>query len=124
MTTTPNVNAPPDECWEWTGRLNASGYGVVTSVFVHRTLYELFSGPIPEGLQIDHLCRNKRCANPTHLEAVTRSENVRRSPRIGPAMCKRGHSEWRTRSDGSRQCIPCAKSRDQARIRSRAKAAA
>jgi len=68
--------------------------------FVHREIYELFVGPIPDGLDIDHLCGNKGCINPEHLEPVTRSENVRRAiKRIGQwggkqpfnRDCPRGH---------------------------------
>ena len=71
-----------DECWEWRGSRDTSGYGAVTldgkRSKVHRVSYELAYGLIPEGLQIDHLCRVRACCNPAHLEAVTASENVRR----------------------------------------------
>lgn len=72
-----------DDCWEWTGSKNASGYGnfrvprgVVTTA--HRAVYEWLVGPIPEGLQLDHLCFNRICVNPGHMEPVTLRENVRR----------------------------------------------
>ena len=71
-------------CWEWTGTLAGDGYGRVpsgkrgVSIPAHRLAYEYANGPIPEGLQIDHLCRIKRCINPDHLEAVTPSINVLR----------------------------------------------
>lgn len=73
----------PDGCWEWTRGCATSGYGVVTlpgggSRHAHRVVYELMVGPIPEGMEPDHLCKNKPCVNPAHLEPVTRSENVRR----------------------------------------------
>jgi hypothetical protein len=71
-----------ESCWNWRGGLNSSGYGSIgvggRVVLVHRWAYEHFVGPIPPGLQIDHLCRNRRCANPAHLEPVTASENCRR----------------------------------------------
>jgi hypothetical protein len=69
-------------CWLWTGSLNNKGYaqlGVAGRVrSAHRVAYELFKGAIPDGLQIDHLCRVRQCVNPDHLEAVTQSVNIRR----------------------------------------------
>lgn len=68
-------------CWNWNARFFPSGYGRVSrghGRYAHRLSYRLFVGPIPSGLTIDHLCFNKRCVNPAHLEAVTLSENVRR----------------------------------------------
>ncbi len=77
-----------DECWPWLGNLTQNGYGRRstdgTQWYAHRRAYELVKGPIPPGLTVDHLCRNKPCCNPAHLEAVTAVENVQRSagPRI------------------------------------------
>src|SRR5690606_13797613 len=66
------------DCWEWTGALNSRGYGCVgidsKRYLTHRVAYEALVGPIPEGLTIDHLCRNKVCCNPAHLEPVTARE--------------------------------------------------
>ena len=71
-----------DGCWHWRGAVTSSGYGCVAYEgrlwSTHRLAYELLSGPIPDGLQIDHLCRNKLCCNPQHLEPVTAQENRRR----------------------------------------------
>jgi HNH endonuclease len=67
-----------DKCWPWGGTIQSKGYGLVGGRLVHRVVYELVRGPIPAGLTIDHLCRNRRCANPSHLEAVTMQENYRR----------------------------------------------
>ena|SRR5579885_311897 len=70
-----------DGCWLWTGALS-EGYGrqrVRDFVYLaHRLVYELLVEPIPEGFDIDHLCRVRRCVNPAHLEPVTRAENLRR----------------------------------------------
>ena len=75
-----------DGCWTWTGHHNRKGYGAFgiklnekwTSEPIHRIAYELWVGPIPKGRQIDHLCRNRGCCRPDHLEVVTAAENSRR----------------------------------------------
>lgn len=71
-----------DECWEWLGSKDTTGYGRVSRDGVtrpaHRVAYEYLVGPIPGGLYIDHLCLNKGCVNPTHMEPVTHAENIRR----------------------------------------------
>lgn len=75
-------------CWNFTGICTKQGYGHVSTNRrgkvitrkAHRLMYEQCVGPIPEGLTIDHLCRNPRCINPAHLEPVTATENTRRSP--------------------------------------------
>ena len=67
------------ECWIWTGSTINSGYGQVwngkTMQTVHRFAYELYKGPIPEGMHVDHKCHNKICCNPSHLNAVTPAQN-------------------------------------------------
>lgn len=72
-----------DGCWVWTGSLNSGGYGRHSLpgrrvVPAHRFAYERAHGPIPDGLHIDHLCRNRACVNPAHMEVVTNTENTRR----------------------------------------------
>ena len=68
-------------CWEWNGKLN-NGYGRIRfkqkSTAAHRVSYEIYKGQIPDNYCIDHLCRNKKCVNPEHLEAVTQLENTLR----------------------------------------------
>ena len=74
----------PDECWPWLAGRSKRGYGVVGSggrghvIYAHRAAYELAHGSIDPELTVDHLCRNKTCQNPGHLELVTRAENTRR----------------------------------------------
>ncbi len=88
---------PTGFCWEWVGSLNPGGYGNIKiggkTISAHRWVYETLVGPIPEGLDLDHLCRVRHCVNPDHLEPVTRAENLRRGVQ-GFAMrrqCTNGH---------------------------------
>ncbi|MCW2545384.1 MAG: hypothetical protein JWM40_2936 [Frankiales bacterium] len=74
-------------CWTWTASTNGRGYGQMGRggrgegiVLAHRVSYELHHGPIPEGLQIDHLCRNRLCVRPDHLQAVDARTNLLRAP--------------------------------------------
>lgn len=87
-------------CWEWQGHCNASGYGGIhrngRCRLAHRFVYELLIGPIPTGLSLDHLCRNRACVNPAHLEPATARVNILRG--IGPTAlnaqkthCKNAH---------------------------------
>lgn len=78
------VDVRVDGCWEWNGATRSSTYGAFAYggrrkvVQAHRWSYEHFVGPVPEGMQIDHLCRNRACVRPDHLEPVTPRENTRR----------------------------------------------
>lgn len=70
------------KCWVWNGAKNPDGYGLAWTgkklVAAHRFAYEAIRGPIISSLQIDHLCRNRACVNPYHMEVVTQQENIRR----------------------------------------------
>ena len=101
------------DCWLWTAALNSGGYGAFRSRPAHRVAYELLVGPIQDTL--DHLCRNRRCVNPDHLEPVSSVENVMRGESIAArnarkATCQRGHDEWAERKDGNgRWCRACGR---------------
>lgn len=124
-----------DGCWLWTGA-TLRGYGTYMraggAYIAHRYAYEDRVGPIPTGLDLDHLCRCRTCVNPDHLEPVTRGENLRRgyAARGLKTHCAQGHpfDEVNTfqRSDGGRGCRACRNkaSRDKKReYRAAAKAA-
>lgn len=92
-----HIRRDDNGCWVWTGSCRSNGYGVVAesaghSVSTHRAMYELLVAPIPEGLHLDHLCRNRACCAPHHLEPVTPLENVRRGRGHGhKTHCPQGH---------------------------------
>lgn len=126
------VDRRADSCWLWTGGLNNRGYGRfydgTRMVLAHRWAYEHFVGPIPDGLQLDHLCRVRHCVNPAHLEAVTNKVNSLRgvSPAAKNALktnCPQGHpyddaNTWVSKN-GFRQCRTCHRIRRRAQRRSR-----
>ncbi len=104
-------------CWLWTGPKAGKGYGMTTfgggmKVYVHRLSFELHKGPIPAGLEIDHLCFERLCVNPDHLEAVTHAENVARAIRRR-THCPQGHSYEGAYVDttNTRHCRICDRDR-------------
>jgi hypothetical protein len=110
---------PHTGCWYWTGSPRGKGYGGISlggkKRAAHRVSYELFMGPIPQGLQIDHLCRRPSCINPDHLEPVTREENLRRGhhPNREKTACRAGHA-YDIFYRGKRGCKRCTLARQRA----------
>lgn len=114
-----HVDIGTDGHWLWRAAVNEKGYGTWrlrgATTLVHRFSYEHFVGKIPNGLQIDHLCRTPSCVNPDHLEPVTHDENQRRGKngvlRVEKVECKHGHSlsgdNLYVFKDGSRGCKEC-----------------
>lgn len=81
-----------DDCWHFAGYIMPNGYGKLPNqTLAHRTMYEVEVGEIPEGLHIDHLCRNRRCINPKHLEPVTAKENTIRGFGLAAQRSKQTH---------------------------------
>jgi hypothetical protein len=112
-----------DGCWIWTGATN-NGYGRVYTptglIYAHRLVYETLVAPIPDHLQLDHLCRVKRCVNPIHLEVVTSRENQARGIKGKlTTHCPSGHAydEANTlhRANGHRRCRTCHAERERTR---------
>ncbi len=111
----------PNQCWVWVGVQDYNGYGRFfynrKNDRAHRVSYQLYVGPIPDGMTIDHLCRNRRCVNPTHLEVVSLRENILRGLGI-PAInarkthCKNGHEFNKINTyyyrNGGRACRICS----------------
>lgn len=118
-----------DTCWNWAAYKRADGYGEFwlngQSRYAHRVAYELEVGEIPEGLTIDHLCRNTSCVNPSHLEPVTHAENVRRGDagwrNAIKTHCPHGHpydeANTYVNPDGRRDCRACHRDRTLRRYR-------
>ena len=114
---------PNTGCWLWAAQVSPDGYGKFVfegGQLAHRFSYETTNGSIPDGLQIDHLCRQRSCVNPEHLEAVTQAENMRRG--IKGALtthCPHGHvyDEYNTAHNtvGGRVCRKCRKAGSDAR---------
>lgn len=114
-------------CWEWTGAI-CDGYGKLARTIqgrtvnyrAHRVTYEDLIGPVPAGLCLDHLCRNRKCVNPAHMEAVTGRENTLRGEGLAAqnaakTHCLRGHplsgDNLLTLKSGERRCRICQRER-------------
>lgn len=114
-----------DGCWAWTGYTNPDGYGYATyrntdgeehNATAHRVAWQLTHGLVPDGLSLDHLCRNRGCVNPAHLEPVTSAVNIYRGEGIAArnkakTHCNHGHplsgDNLIIRRDGGRKCRAC-----------------
>ena len=114
------------DCWEWKAGKDPKGYGLIFNkgrhYGAHRISYQIHKGEIPDGLQIDHLCRNPSCVNPEHLEAVTQKENLMRGEtgchknhfNGKKLICKNGHSFSRDNViyyKNRRKCRECGRIR-------------
>lgn len=121
-------------CWVWTGGSFRDGYGQFhpygwrRKVQAHRYAYELLVGPIPEGLTLDHLCRNRSCVNPHHLEPVTHRVNILRgvgasAMHASATHCPHDHpyddENTYIRYDGRRVCRICQRKWDREKMRKR-----
>lgn len=122
----------PEECWEWTAALMGNGYALFRvsdhepKIMAHRYAYQDVVGPIPDGLTIDHLCKNRACCNPAHMEVVTRGENAIRGGGTKAAVavrkakadraCPSGHPRTpehaRKGPDGYWRCRTCRNIRE------------
>lgn len=116
------------ECWIWSGPLYRNGYGEMSRRFLgtglaHRAFYMRKNGVLDRSVDLDHLCRDRRCVNPNHLQPVTRRANLRRGAGshdgVKTACRKRLHDTTlpgalRTNANGSRECVECWRTRYRA----------
>ena len=119
------ISVSESGCWPWLGGCNSLGYGQfwdrVRVVLAHRFSYEYSNGTIPTELEIDHLCRNRKCVNPNHLEPVTHKENMKRGLQGTVTQCPHGHSYDETNTyvtpNGNRKCRTCKRDNERHRWR-------
>lgn len=129
--------SPGDGCWTWGGTILGDGYGQAwlgrqyrhRQAYAHRIVYELLVGPIPEGLQLDHLCRVRSCVRPDHLEPVTCQVNIlrgfnRAALNARKVQCIRGHvmddDNVYVAPSGGRRCRTCRRAERRRRRRKEA----
>jgi hypothetical protein len=104
-----------DSCWIWDGPRHGAGYGVTPKgELAHRVIYELMVGPIPGVQELDHICRQRGCVNPSHLRPVSRRENLlapgsrsQAAVNASKTHCSKGHPFDTRWLDGSRRCREC-----------------
>lgn len=122
------VSHTPFGCWEWRGARNAKGYGAFkfnrTTLPAHRAAHILWKSRVPNGLQVDHVCNNRSCVNPEHLQLVTQYQNkiLGKIRRARATHCANGHelSEenlvlWMLKASGFRGCLTCRRKSDRER---------
>ena len=114
-----SIPEPNSGCWLWIGHLSKNGYGKLRvknnsrwqTQYAHRISYQTFVCEIPNGLDLDHICRVRSCINPAHLEPVSRSTNLARSPLMNrqkiKTSCPKGHIYSGVNLRGQRICHEC-----------------
>lgn len=115
-----------DGCWNWVGTRHRQGYGMFhrngKNIVAHRYSYELLKGEIPEGLVLDHLCRNTSCVNPDHLEAVTQRINSLRGLGASGINARKTHCDYGHSLPENRKCMICRKNQQAKDIKKRSEA--